>query len=247
MGVAGSGGRGHAGAAGVGQAQRAGHLVKGLAGGVVHRAAQHLVPAPVLHHHDMAVPAAGHQAEERRFQFRVGQIIGGNVPPQMVHRHQRLAAGVGQPLGKVDPHQHRADQPRRKGHGHRVHVGHGHVGVGQGFLHRGADIFDVAAAGDLRHHAAVQRLLLDAGADHIGDQRPAVLHDGGRRLVAGRFDSQNIHLSLSPTTLCPRARLFFCYAVMPSFHGGALRSARFPDADKRDAAAGRAFLLKRTG
>ena len=36
-----------------------------------------------------------------------------------------------------------------------VHIGNGHIGVGQCLVHGGADIFRVAAAGDLRHDTAV--------------------------------------------------------------------------------------------
>ena len=155
VGVAVACGSGHTGATGVRQAQRAGYLVVGFARSIVDRAAQDRIAAPVLDHYNVAMPAAGHQAEERRMQILVGQIVGGDVPAQMMHRHQRFACRVGQPLGKVDAYQHRADQPRRKGHGHGIHVFHGHVGIGQGFVHGGTDILGMATAGDLRHNAAV--------------------------------------------------------------------------------------------
>ena len=99
--------------------------------------------------------AGRHKAEEGRLQLRVGQVEGRNVAPQMVDRHQRLARRVGEALGKVDAHQHGTDQAGRKGYGHGIHVFHGHVGIGQGFVHGGTDILGMAAAGDLRHNAAV--------------------------------------------------------------------------------------------
>ena len=136
----------------------------------------------------MAVPAAGDQAEKRRFQILVGQIVGGDMPAQVMHRHQRLVCRIGQPLGKVDADEHRADQPRRKGHGHSVHIGNGHIGVGQRLVNGGADIFRMAAAGNLRHNAAVECLLLDAGGDDVGNDLSAILHDRRRRLVAGGLD-----------------------------------------------------------
>ena len=189
LGVAGLGGVGHTRPAGVGQTQGAGHLVKGFSGGIVHRVAQNVVVGVVLHLHDVAVPAGGHQAEERRLQLRVGQVERGNVAPQVVHRHQRLARRVGQPLGKVHAHQHRADEARRKGDGHGVHVVHGLAGVQQGLFDGGADELTVAAAGDLRHHAAVQGLFFHAGGDDVAQQMPAVLHQSCGGLVAGGFDS----------------------------------------------------------
>ena len=122
-------------------------------------------------------------------QCRVGQVVGGNVAPQMVHRDQRLARRVGQALGKVDAHQHGADKPRGKGDGHGTHIVDGHAGVGQGLVHRGTDIFRVTAAGNLGHHAAVERLFLDAGGNDVGNYLAAVLHNGGGGLVAGGFNS----------------------------------------------------------
>ena len=61
--------RGHAGAAGVGQTQRARDLVVGLARGVVHGAAQDFIAAPVLDQYNVAVPAAGDEAQKRRLQI----------------------------------------------------------------------------------------------------------------------------------------------------------------------------------
>ena len=130
FGVAGLGGIGDAGAAGVGQAQGPGHLVEGLAGGVVHRPAQDPEFGVVLHLDNVAVAPRGHQAQEGGLQLGVGQIEGRNVAPQMVDRHQGFAGGVGQALGKVDPHQHRPDQARGKGDCHRVHLVDGAAGVG---------------------------------------------------------------------------------------------------------------------
>ena len=189
LGVAGLGGIGHAGAAGIGQTQRAGHLVKGFTGGIVHGVAQNVVVGVVLHLHDMAVAAGCHQTEEGRLELRMGQVEGRNVAPQVMHRNQRLVGRIGQPLGKVHAHQHCADQARRKGDSHRVHIVHGLACVQQGFFDRGADELAVAAAGDLGDHAAIKSLLLDAGGDDVAQQAAAILHKGCGGLVAGGFDS----------------------------------------------------------
>ena len=65
LGVTGFGSFAHAGAAGIGQAQCACHLVKRLTGGIVHRAAQHLKMGIVLHLHNLALPAAGFKTQKR--------------------------------------------------------------------------------------------------------------------------------------------------------------------------------------
>ena len=189
FGVAGLGGVGHAGAAGVGQAQRPGHLVKGFAGRVVHSVAQNVVVGVVQHFHNVAVAAGGHEAEERRLELRVGEVKGCNVSPQVMHGHQRFARRVGQPLGKVDAHQHCADEAGCKGDGHSVHVVDGLTGVQQGLFDGGADELAVAAAGDLGHNAAVERLFFHTGGDDVAQQMPPVLHEGCGGLVAGGFDS----------------------------------------------------------
>ncbi len=134
--------------------------------------------------------AAGrHKADEGRLQVWVGDVVGGDVAPHMVHGHQRLAGRIGQPLGEVDAHQHGTDQAGRKGYGHGIHVVDGLARVQQGLFHGGADELAVAAAGDLRHDAAVQRLFLHAGGDDVAQQLPSVLHKGCGGLVAGGFDS----------------------------------------------------------
>ena len=189
LGVAGLGGVGHAGTAGVRQAQRAGHFVKGFACGIVHRVAEDVVVGVVLHFHDVAVAAGGHQAEEGRFQLRVGQVQRSDVAPQVVHRHKGLVCRVGQAFGKVYAHQHCADEARRKGDGHGVHIVDGLACIQQGFFHRGTDELAVAAAGDLRHDAAIQRLFFHAGGDDVAQQVPAVLHQSCGGLVAGGFNS----------------------------------------------------------
>ena len=167
--VAGFGGLRNAGPAGIGQPQGAGNFIKRFARSVIHRAAQNMVLAPVLYLHNMAVAAAGHQAEKWRLQLWVGQIVGCNVPAQVMYRHQRLARAVSQALGKVDPHQHGPNKAGGKGDGHRVHIRNGHVGILQSLLHRCADVFRMAAAGNFWHNTAVKRLFFDAGRNNVGN------------------------------------------------------------------------------
>ena len=42
----------------------------------------------ILHLDEMAVPARGDQAEKRRGQIRMGQIVGGDMGTQMVDRDE---------------------------------------------------------------------------------------------------------------------------------------------------------------
>ena len=99
--------------------------------------------------------AGDHQTGEGRRQLGKGDVVGGDVAPDVVHRNQRFSGGKGQALGEVHPHQQRTDQARRIGDGDGVHVGKTCPRVPQGLLHHAVDALHVAAGGDLRHHAAV--------------------------------------------------------------------------------------------
>ena len=158
----------------------------------------------VLHLHNVAVAAGCHKAEEGRLQLRVGEVQRGNVSAQVVHRHQRLIGRVGQTLGKIHAHQHCTDQARRKGDGHGIHIVDGLACIQQGFFDRSTDKFAVAAAGDLRHNAAVKSLFFYAGGNDVAQQVPAVLHQSCGGLVAGGFNSQNNHVlvGLQPVFAC---------------------------------------------
>ena len=119
----------------------------------------------------------------------MGEVEGRDVPPQVVHRHKGLLGRVRKALGEVHAHQHRADEPRRKGDGDAVQVCGGQLCLVQRGLYRGADVLDVAATGNFRHNAAVERLFCHAGGYHVADELSPVLHHRGGGLVAGALDS----------------------------------------------------------
>ena len=103
----------------------------------------------------MAVTAADHQAEIRRFQFRVCNVVRRNMSCQMVRRHKGFSGGKRQPLGKVHTHQQRPDQSGVCGHGNTVQFRQDNTGIVQCLLYHGQHVFAVPAGGDLRHNAAV--------------------------------------------------------------------------------------------
>ena len=53
------------------------------------------------------------------------------------------------------------------------------------------------ARGELGHDAAVRGVDLVLGQDDVAQDLVPVRQDGGRRLVAGRFDAQDVHGSPS--------------------------------------------------
>ncbi len=71
-------------AAGVGHAHGPGGLVEAFAGGVVPGAAYHPEMGVVQHLHNQAVAPRHQQTEEGRLQIGVGNVIGGDVGPQVV-------------------------------------------------------------------------------------------------------------------------------------------------------------------
>ena len=172
-------------AAGIGHSQHPGNLVKAFAGSVVPGAAQDLHPRVVLHVHQHGVAAGDHQTEEGGLQVRVGDVVGRDVAPDVMHRNQRHAQGEGCCLGEVYPHQHRADQSGGIGDRHRVDVLPGQLRGLQGLIRQGIDGLNVLPGGDFRHHAAVDFVDVHLGGDTVRQNGPPVDHNGHSGLVAG--------------------------------------------------------------
>ncbi len=95
----------HGPAAGIAQTQHPGGLVKALPRRVVPGGAQHREMGVVANVHDGG-GAAGHaQAQEGGLQVGVGDVIGGDVPPDVVDGDERHAQAKGGGLGEGYPHQ----------------------------------------------------------------------------------------------------------------------------------------------
>ena len=178
----------HGPAAGIADAQHPGHLVEALPRRVVPGGAQDLHVGVALHVHDGAGPPGDTQADEGGLQVGVGDVVGGDVPPDVVDGDQGHPQGAGRRLGEVHPHQHRPDEAGGVGDGDGVQVLPAQPGVGQGPLGQGDDGLHVLPGGDLGDHPAVEGVHLDLGGDAAGQHRPAVLHHRRRRLVAGGLD-----------------------------------------------------------
>ena len=175
-------------AAGIGHAQDPGHLVKALPRRVIPGRAENFQFGVILNIHNHAVAAGHHQTEERRFQLGKGQIIGGNVAPDMVDRNQRDLQSHGRRLGEVDAHQHRTDKARRIGDTDGINVLPGNARRLQCLIGQTIDGFDMLAGGDFRHHAAVGLMDGHLRRDTVGQHRPAIPDHSHRRLVAGGFN-----------------------------------------------------------
>ena len=117
----------------------------------------------------------------------MGNVVGGDVAPNVVDGDQGDSQGIGHGLGKIHPHQHRADEAGGIGHRHGVNILPSQVRLGQGLVGQAGNHLDVFPGGQFRHHAAVYFVHLHRGGDAVGQDLPAVLHQGHCRLVAGGF------------------------------------------------------------
>ena len=126
-----------AGTARVAEAEVAGDLVEGLAGGVVDRGAEHLVAAVALHVHEQRVAARHEQHHERQLEVGLLEEGGVEVGLEVVHGDERHVPGERERLGRRHPDEERADQAGPVGGGDRVDRAGAVVGaaVGQAGLH----------------------------------------------------------------------------------------------------------------
>ena len=101
-------------AARVAESEEAGHLVVGLADGVVDGLAEQLVAPRLGRAGEHAVPARDQQRGLGERHLAVGQVHAGQVALQVVDAHHRDAPAQRQRLGRRDADQQRADQARAR-------------------------------------------------------------------------------------------------------------------------------------
>ena len=196
-------------AAGVAQAHHPGDLVKALPCRVVPGAPQDGHVGVPLDIYNQRSPPGHAQADEGGLQVRVGDVVGGDVPPHMVDRDQRHPQGIGHRLGKAHPHQHRANEPRGIGDGNAVHILPLQPRPDQGLVRQAVNGLDVLTGRNFRHHAPVNPVQIHLGGDAVCENPPSVLHQGHSGLVAGGFHGHQYHKShsfrrISPSSLGDR-------------------------------------------
>ena len=95
--------------AGIGDRQHARRLIKRFARSVVQRVSQQAVLAVIRHFHHVRMSAACNQADKRRFQLLMRNIVCTDMPFDMVDGNQRQVCPVCQRLGAADANQQRAN------------------------------------------------------------------------------------------------------------------------------------------
>lgn len=178
------------GATGLRQAQKTGHLVERLAGGVVDGAAKPAVIFDTAHQQKLAMPAGYQQHEIGEFQ-PVGQPRRQGVPCQMVDANQRKPCCGGQSLGHHHAGQNAADQARPCRYRNAVNVTQRHARLRQRLFDAVVKPFCVGPSRNFRDNAAeigVEcRLPFDHGRQDVTGI--CVLPDNSRgRVVTTAFD-----------------------------------------------------------
>ena len=183
---------------GIAQPQRLGHLVKGLAHGVVDGGAQDLVVAPAAHVGEQGVAAGDQACHEGGLEVRRLEEVGEKVPLEVMHRDERHARCGAEPLCKRDTHNERTNKAGACGDAHGREVGRGQrvaaevrAGLCHGLLVDAHDRLDMLAAGNLGHHTAKARVEVDGGGDHARAHGAVRVHHGHGRLVAGGLDRED--------------------------------------------------------
>ena len=147
--------------AGIRHTDHAGDLVKALPCRVVACRAHDVKFCVILHVDDQRMSAGDDKAQKRRLQIGIRQIIGRDMPPDMVNRNERHAEAVRRCFREIHTHQHRADQPRRIRHGNRVDLLPRYGRAGKRLVCQRVNCFNMLARGKLRHNAAVKPVQCD--------------------------------------------------------------------------------------
>ena len=148
--------------------------------------------------HEQSV-APGHERDHRRRrEILQPDLVGVQVPFQMIHHDKRNVGAPGRALGEGHAHHECAHESRRVGDGHGIEVAPAEARSPQArrsdverLVAHAADGLDVLAAGNFGDDAAEAGVEIHLGRHHVRAQNSPAVDDGGGRLVAGRLDGQN--------------------------------------------------------
>ena len=182
---------GHGGAARVGQAEQLGGLVEGLARSVVESLAEKLVAAELLHLHDLGMAARDEKGKKREFGSGIRKTGCKQVPLEVVHAEhghiERPADGV----RNARACEQGAGKSGALRHGDGVDVSAGLARLHEHFVDECDGAPDAVAARKFGHDAAVGAVHVDLGVEGVCEEAVLVGNQGGSRLVAGGFNTEN--------------------------------------------------------
>ena len=182
---------------GIAEPEQLGHLVEGLARGIIARGSKQGGLRLPLDAEKRRVSARDQERDmgkgRGRRILRVFEVDGREMAAQMVHANDGLGDGVGQGLAHLQSHQKRPHQPGPAGGGYAVEITCLYLGLTQGLAHDLDHGGQVLARGHLGHNATVLGMKQNLRRDDAGTNGLAVLDDSGRSFVTRGFDSQNQH------------------------------------------------------
>jgi hypothetical protein len=114
------------------------------------------------------------------------------MPREVIDAHERQTTRVCERLAGGDPDEQRAHQAGPLRHGDRLDRLHA-ARLRHGLRDHVPDVLEVRARRELGHDAAVRRVRGDLGGDDVREDDAVLVHHGGRRLVAARFDPEDTH------------------------------------------------------
>ena len=162
-----------------------GNLVKCFAGGIITRPCQNPILSIVLDQDNMAVSARHHQANERRFQVRISQIVSRYMTANMVHADQRFTGNQRESLGGCQPDQQCADKPRPLSRGQHINLLERHASLDQRLVNHRQNRLKMHARSDLRNDAAELAVKIRLRRDDVGQDDAAIGHNCCRCFITG--------------------------------------------------------------
>ena len=178
-------------AAGIGQAEHTGDLVKGFACGVVDRAAEVFSGQRIGVAIQMGMAATNNHTDAWKY-WRLGlDLASVNVGMQMIDGNQRQVCGQGQGFGRDDADQQGPRQPGGVGHGDCIQIVQFNRCRFQRLVDHGNDSLDMGSSGDLGHDSVKLPVQFILGRDDAAENLSVGVDNRCRSFIAGRFNAEN--------------------------------------------------------
>ena len=155
----------------------------------------------------MRVSSRHHQAQKRRFQILIFNVICADMAFNMMDADQRKPCGKADGLCCGNSYQKRPHQPRAIGNGNGRQIRKLHSRIFQCLFYYLIDLFNMLPGCNFRHHTAVLRMQCDLGIDHIRKNFPSILHHRSCCFITGAFNGQYDHIILHSLFSLPCCRL----------------------------------------
>ena len=136
------------------------------------------------------------QADKRRLQIRVFNIVCRDMTFNMMHTHKWFFRRKGNGFRLSHANKQRTDQPWSVGHADCIDVIQSHLCIFQRLGYYLVDLLNVFSGCDLRHYAAKLGMQCDLGRNDIGKDLPAILHHRSCSLIAGALNRQDQNILL---------------------------------------------------